>query len=167
VLMKFIIPFLLMGCFALPGCSGSHKNAAEETSDVKTAEPVQVPELVLQKFNSLFPTINNVDWDMEDQNYEATFQHSDGRKSVVFSPNGEVLSSETEINVNSLPEAMTAYIAENLKDKKIEDAEMVITASGGITYEIEIEDKDYIFDGAGKFINIEEENGEDEGDDKD
>jgi len=105
---------------------------------------------------------------MEDNDYEAVFHESQGEKSVLFTPEGEVISSETEINTNSLPEAMLAYISEHLQNKKIDEAEMVATATGNITYEIEVEGKDYIFDGTGKFLKIEEEDGDaEEGDEKD
>jgi hypothetical protein len=67
-----------------------------------------------------------------------------------------MLVSETTINTNSLPEAMTAYIAEHLKDKKMDQALMVITGTGGITYEIKSAGKQYVFSGEGHFLQIKE-----------
>jgi|GEM_PF-4885434 len=162
--MRVLLPFFLVGLCILQSCSKANTSSTTVTTEsTKSADTTQVPGPVLNRFILLFPTVTKVEWGMEDNDYEATFHEAQGEKSVLFTPEGEVISSETEVNSNSLPEAMTAYIAEHLKGKKIEKAEMIVTATGSITYEIEIGDQDYIFDGAGKFLKIEEE----EADEKD
>lgn len=159
--MKVFFYFFLVSLCILQSCSRSNTTSTTVTAEsTKSADSTQVPGPVLNRFISLFPTVTKVEWGMEDNDYEATFHESQGEKSVLFTPEGEVISSETEINTNSLPEAMTAYIAEHLNNKKIDKAEMVVTATGSITYEVEIEHQDYVFDGAGKFLKIEKEEGD-------
>ncbi|HZV43195.1 MAG TPA: hypothetical protein VFF90_01890 [Saprospiraceae bacterium] len=51
---------------------------------------------------------------------------------------------------------MTNYIASHFQGKKIDEAVMTVTRSGGITFEIEVEGKDYVFDGSGNFLKIEQ-----------
>lgn len=161
--MKMLLPCFLVGLFVLQSCSRGNTSTTTGVESPKSADTTQVPGLVLNKFISLFPAVTKVEWGMEENDYEATFQQNEGEKSVLFTPEGDVISSETEINTNSLPEAMSAYVSDHMRDKKITKAQMVVTATGSITYEIEIEGKDYIFDGTGKFLKTEEE----EGDEKD
>ncbi len=161
--MKLFLPLFLVGLLTLQSCSGGKTSSTKADTSQPVTDAIQVPGLVISKFNSFFPSVTQVDWEMEDGNYEANFQENKNEKSVLFSPQGELISSETEVNTHSLPEAMNAYLDEKLKGKKIGTAVMVVTPGGSITYEIEVDEKDYIFDGAGKFLKIEEE----EGDDKD
>jgi hypothetical protein len=98
---------------------------------------------------------------MEGNDYEATFKYEAGEKSVLFTPEGEVISAETDINSNSLPEAMLKYISKNLQGKKIERAQMITTASGSITYSVTANGQEYVFDGSGNFLKIEEKEGDD------
>ena len=163
--MKLLFP-IIIGLFVLQSCSNSNASSTSEaagtnstsveTSSPKTTDSIQVPGIVLSRFVSLFPKATHVEWEMEENDYEASFQLAGVKKSVVFTPEGEDVSSETEINVNSLPEAMTSYIASHLKGKKIDEAVMGTTRSREITYEIEVEGKDYIFDGSGNFLKTEE-----------
>jgi len=164
--MKFLLPFIIISFSFFQSCSRSNTSVANETptSEASVAEPqtprtidsLPVPEPVFQKFISLFPTAKKVEWDVEDGGYEASFQWAGAEKSVLFTPEGEDISSETEINVNSLPESMTKYIASHFQGKKIDEAVMTVTRSGGITFEIEVEGKDYVFDGSGNFLKIEQ-----------
>lgn len=158
--MKMLLPIFLIGLSVLQSCSRGNTATTPVAEPPKSQDTIQVPGPVIDKFTSLFPAVTKVAWEMEENGYEATFQETQGEKSVLFTPEGNVISSETEINTNSLPEAMTAYIADHLKDKKLGKAEMVVTTTGSITYEIEIEGKNYIFDGAGQFLKTEEEEGD-------
>jgi len=105
--------------------------------------------------------VGPVGWEMEGNEYEATFKFEAGEKSVLFTPEGEVISAETDINANSLPEAMLNYIAKNLDGKKIERAQMITTTTGSITYSVTASGQEYVFDGSGNFLKIEDKEGGD------
>ena len=137
--------------------------SVSKSQSINTTDSLPVPEPVISKFNSLFPTAINVEWEAEDGGYEAAFQWAGVEKSILFSPEGEEISSETEINVNSLPESMTSYISSHFQGKKIDEAVMNVTRSGGITFEVEVEGNDYIFDGSGNFLKTEEPEPDEEG----
>lgn len=163
--MKALLPaFLLFAvCFSCSRSGNTNTNsetvaeATDTTANAGIIDSLQVPGAVIARFNYLFPKPGKVTWEMEENDYEATFPFEVGEKSVLFTPEGEVISSETDIQSNSLPEAALNYISQNLNGKKIEEAEMITTATGSITYEIEAEGKEYLFDGSGNFIKIEEE----------
>jgi hypothetical protein len=44
------------------------------------------------------------------------------------------------------------YLQANYANKKIKESAKITSAAGIITYEAEVEDKDLIFDGNGKFL---------------
>lgn len=162
--MKKLISFLLLCTAAWLGCSGnsnSTSTSTEQAADQTKGQPAPadssvIPGMVVAKFNSLFPNVGPVGWEMEGNDYEATFKYEVGEKSVLFTPEGEVISAETDINSNSLPEAMLNYISKNLQGKKIERAQMITTAAGSITYSVTAGQQEYIFDGSGNFLKIED-----------
>jgi len=161
--MKRLIPASLLCLAAWLSCSRSGNStaiSAEQTSEqTAPADSSIIPGMVIAKFNSLFPNIGPVGWEMEGNDYEATFKYEAGEKSVLFTPEGEVISAETDINSNSLPEAMLNYISKNLEGKKIERAQMITTTTGSITYAVTAGGKEYVFDGSGNFLKIEEKEG--------
>jgi len=151
---------LLFGFLFFQACSSSSSSAnvtAAVTTDSLTihSDTSGLPDAVMAKFSSLFPTKKDVHWEVEEGNYEATFQDSTGEKSVTFAPDGHVLVSESTVQQNSLPEGVNQYIADHLQGKKIDHAQMVLTTSGVLTYEVEVEGQEYIFSGDGKFKEIE------------
>jgi len=158
---------MLLLLAAWQSCSRSNNASANVTEQPQTHDttvvsnqdtthiPGQVPGHVLSKFNYYFPSVNKVEWETEGTNYKATFKAEQGDKSVFFSADGDILSSTTELNTNSLPEAMLTYISSKLNGKKMGKAVMSASETGNITYEIEVEGKQYIFDGSGNFLKIE------------
>lgn len=163
--MKNLFSIILLCLAVALGCSGngnSTTSAPEQTSQqTSPADSSVIPGMVVAKFNSLFPNVGPVGWEMEGNDFEATFSYEAGEKSVLFTPEGEVISAETDINSNSLPEAMLNYIAKNMEGKKIERAQMITTASGSITYSVTANGQEYVFDGSGNFLKIEEKEGDD------
>lgn len=166
--MKRFIPFLLLIFAVLLSCSRSNHASANGSEQLQTPDtiqdagqdtmhlPGQIPGDVLSKFNSYFPSVNKVEWETEGTNYKATFKAEQGDKSVFFSADGDILASTTELNIHSLPEAMLAYISSKLHGKKMGKAVMSASETGNITYEIEVEGKQYIFDGSGNILKINE-----------
>ena len=170
--MKRFIPFMLLILAGLLSCTRSNHASANVSEQLETPDttqsanqdtiplPGQVPGHVLSKFNYYFPSVNKVEWETEDTKYKATFKDEQGDKSVFFSADGDILSSKTELNINSLPEAMLAYISSKLNGKKMGKSVMTASETGNITYEIETEGKQYIFDGSGNFLRIEKIEGD-------
>ena len=74
--------------------------------------------------------------------------------------------TETEMDVDSLPQPIKDYVASQLGGKKITEAATIVKADGTMMFEVGVDKTDYLFDGDRQFVGKEdEENGEE--DDKD
>lgn len=118
----------------------------------QTVKEADVPAPVKAKFASLYPNMKAEEWEKEGLNYEAEFEQNKTETSVVFDANGNLISTETEIAVNSLPKNISDYFAKNKAGMKISEASEITAADGTVTYEVEIKDGDYLFDANGNFI---------------
>ena len=123
-----------------------------------TSEPkADTPEAVITKFNSLYSNTSNVTWEKEDTLYEATFTVDTIEKSVAFYPSGEVHVMETEIRPDQVPQSVKDYVANQLGGKPVTGATLIVFVDGTTQYEVEVENKDYLFDTIGQFVSVEEE----------
>jgi hypothetical protein len=114
-----------------------------------------VPSIVKDAFKNNYKDAKDIEWEKEDANFEVEFEIGETDQSIVYDPTGIIIEKELEIKVKELPSAVGDYIANNYKDKKIKEATKITSASGTVTYEAEIKDKDLIFDENGKFIKEE------------
>lgn len=126
-----------------------------------------VPSAVKTKFSSLYPGVKKVKWEKENGNYEAEIYLNKVETSILFDINGNQLQTETEISVSELPQGVKEYASKNLKNSKIKEAAKIVDASGVVTYEAEIKNRDYIFDANGNFIKMDSEEGDNEKEDDD
>jgi len=149
---KTLMLFACSICLLI-GCSSSGGN-------------VNVPEAVKTKLTSLYPNTGTTKWEMEDGNYEATFEQDKMETSVILSPAGNILLTETEIDVTLLPQPVKDYVTSQLGGKQISSAAKMTDPNGLITYEAEVDKTDYLFDGNGQYTGKEDEKSEDK-DDKD
>ena len=119
------------------------------------AQKLVVPEVVKAKVKALYPQANDVDWELEDGNYEAEIeQKGSSDVSVVLNAQGSVLETETEIKVSELPTAVRTYVAQQLGNKKIKEAAKIVKADNTVEYEAQVGKKDYLFDSVGVFLKI-------------
>jgi hypothetical protein len=114
-----------------------------------------VPSIVKDVFKSNYKDAKDIGWEKEDGNFKVEFEIGETDQSIVYDPTGIIIEKEVEIKVKELPSAVGDYIANNYKDKKIKEATKITSASGTVTYEAEIKDKDLIFDENGNFIKEE------------
>ena len=131
---------------------------AANAQKVKEAE---VPAEVKASFTKKYAAAKVKGWEKEKGNYEAEFDYNKAEMSVVMDPKGNILETETEINVSELPKAVASYCAEKYKGKKVKEASKIVNAKGETTYEAEIEKMDVIFDANGKFLKEEKDNDND------
>jgi len=80
--------------------------------------------------------------------------------------NGKVIKTETEIDIDQLPEIALTYINENYPGYELEEVEKIESAKGTFL-EVEIEHEtdeeiELLFDFNGKFIEVQEEEEEEE-----
>lgn len=133
--MKYLILAIsaisLMSCSLLPG--------GEEIAET------DVPSVVKNTFGNTFPQATEVEWETNQNNFEADFEVNNVDYSVVIDTTGNIVRQKHDITLKELPEAVTATIDHEFEDGKAEDAEKV-EKDGEIYYQVEID----------KFFNDEE-----------
>lgn len=118
----------------------------------KEAAEVEVPAAVKTKFASLYPNVSKVKWGKDGTGFEAEFDVNKIETSANFDADGNLLETETEIEVSALPAAVSIYITKNIPGEKIKEAAKTTDAKGVVTYEAEVKGVDYIFDKDGNFV---------------
>lgn len=114
------------------------------------AQSSKVPEAVKIAFAKAYPNADDVEWEMENGNFEVEFEMSDDQEmSVVYNANGGLLETEVEIAFSELPQAAQAA----LKGKKVKEIARITNAKGVVTYEAEVRRKDLMFDAKGNPVN--------------
>jgi len=135
---KYIALSVLLSVFSLKSFSQKIKES-------------EVPAAVETSFGKLFSG-STAKWEKENGNFEAGFKKEGKTMSATFQPDGTFLESETNIKQSELPPAVINYLQANYTNKKIKESAKITNATGAITYEAEVDDKDLIFDGNGKFL---------------
>lgn len=111
-----------------------------------------IPAPVLEAMKKLHPDAHPVKWDTEGNNYEGSFKQGSLEHSVLFDAGGNVLETEWEIPVSELPVSARTYIEQHYKGNKLKEADKITDANGVVTYEVELDRKELLFDASGKFI---------------
>jgi hypothetical protein len=139
------------------------------------AQNVDVPKKVQDEFMKLYPKTTEVKWSKESKNeFEAEFKEDVKSVSVVINTEGELIETETKIDIKDLPNSVEPFVIENYKNYKITEAAKIIDDKGVLIYEAEIsknnDKKDLLFDKDGKLIDKKmgkSENEEKEDEDED
>jgi len=145
--MKLLFSILPIWLLAI-GCANSE-------------EKIAVPEPVKAKFASMYPKAENAKWEMEDGNYEVTFNEEKIETSVIMSVDGNIVQTEKDIDVALLPQPIHDYVMTQLGGKKISSVAKIMNSTGVVSYEAEIGETDYLFDAMGQFTGKEEEKDKD------
>ncbi len=99
----------------------------------------EVPEVVKKAFQQKFPTAKKVKWEKEKNNdFEASFILNDKEISAVYSIDGQLKETETEIAVSELPKSVIDALAKKDANAKIEEAEKIERSDNTIIYETEV-----------------------------
>jgi len=112
----------------------------------------EVPTAVVSTFHKQFPQAKELKWEKENGNYEVEFDLNKTETSALFDGTGKLLETETEIQINQLPDGILSHVKANYKGQKIKEAAKITDSNGVVMYEAEIKGKDLIFDANGIFI---------------
>lgn len=116
----------------------------------------EVPTAVTSAFENAYSAASDVEWEKSAENFNVEFDLDKMDHEIWYSPAGEVLKMEKEITENDLPAAIKSALKSNYSGFQVEDAEM-IKEGNTTTYRVELdkgnEEKDVLFDDAGKVIN--------------
>lgn len=98
----------------------------------------EVPDAIESAFEQKFPNAKKVKWEKEeDGNYEAEFILNDQEMSATFSPSATLLETETELEINELPQKVQDAFKSNYPTAKILEAAKITMADGIVYYETE------------------------------
>jgi hypothetical protein len=112
----------------------------------------KVPETVTAAFNKTYPSVKDVDWSKDGNNYEAKYEADKIGKSVTYDTSGKLIETEVEIETSDLPAPIMEYVKNNYKADKVKEASKITDANGIVTYEAEVKGVDLIFDSKCNFI---------------
>ena len=112
----------------------------------------RVPTAVKNSFSTKYPGIENVNWEKENGQFEASYKKDGHSMSAMFKADGTFTESEEDIQLSELPAAAAQYMKEHYKGSEIKEASKITKANGAVNYEAAIKGKDIIFDAHGQFI---------------
>ena len=134
---KLMLAVALIGIFAVSAYAGG----------------ADAPAAIKASFSKLYPNVQKVKWGKEDANYEAEFDLNKVETSCLFDASGNLLETETEIAISSLPKAVSDYCTKTFEGKKISEASKIVDSKKVVTYEAEVKGVgDVIFDEKGNFL---------------
>lgn len=113
-----------------------------------------VPATVKSSFQRAYPSAKGSKWEMEKGNYEVVFHSANILHAVVIDAKGNVLETEIAISIDAVPTDARAYVSKVYPGSKVREAAKITDARGLITYELEVDGKDLIFDREGKFLKV-------------
>lgn len=132
---------LLIGCFL---CS----TFAVQAQKLKIS---QVPAAAKTAFAKANPNTAG-EWEKENGSYEVNFKKDGKKMSYVISKSGSILETESEMDVNELPETVKVYVKQHNKGANAKEAEKIVKANGETSYEVKVKNKELVFDSNGKLI---------------
>ena len=148
---------VLVICILMIGYLSGQAQQAIETSEV--------PSVVIAALKKDYPYAINVKWETQDGMYQASFKFEieDGmyegsprivkvEMAVVYSDKGIMALTETSVEVSSLPVGVREYFVKKVPNGEISEASKIVNSYGSVSYEVEVNNEDYIFNGDGKFL---------------
>lgn len=121
------------------------------TVNAQKIKEAEVPTIVIATFAKQYPNTKANGWEKEKGSYEAEFEFNKTEMSVLIDVKAGILETETKIKVIELPKTIIDYCKQNFKEE-IKEASRIVDSKGTITYEVEINKMDELFDNSGKFI---------------
>lgn len=103
----------------------------------KIAE-ANVPAAVVSKFNSTFTNSSDVSWELDYDNYVATFRNNKVDVEVTFNKDGKWISTETPVSHSALPASVKSCLTRQFDIYKENDIEKVDSPQG-TRYTIDLE----------------------------
>ena len=100
---------------------------------------MKVPAMVSKEFEKKFADATHIKWGKENATeYEADFELKGKKMSANFDVNGNWKETETEININELPQVVVQSVNEKYAGAKISGASEIKKSDGKIIYEADI-----------------------------
>lgn len=147
--MKYILLLTATLSFSLTSCKDDDNSANVEVSANR------VPSVVRNSFKQEFPNAKDVEWELENTNYEVDFEIGDVDYQALVASNGNILKYKHKISSTPLPEAILSKISSNYGATSIDDTD-ILNINGTIYYQVELDDvpndKHIVFDENGEVV---------------
>ena len=131
-------------------------NDLEPTDKVK--QPLTPPDVVLEKFKTMYPAVKEVKWIMnKQQNYVGVFKNNVNECRAVCKADGSLVREVTVVQQSSRPVDVNAYLTKNFAGKTPKKCEQVKNDNGMLIYTIRFDDKLVRLDSRGNEVKQVEE----------
>ncbi len=111
-----------------------------------------VPAAVSSAFKKAQPSVKDVDWSKDGNDFEASYEVNKKSMSLTYGASGNLVETEVQISASDLPASVMIYVKKNHKEDEVKEASKITTSNGTITYEAQVKGMDLIFDNAGNYI---------------
>ncbi|MGE3801063.1 MAG: hypothetical protein AB7H80_08600 [Candidatus Kapaibacterium sp.] len=135
------------------------------TSTAQELRVRQVPDVVVQAFQSAYPDVSSPEWEQEQEGeyFEAEFEIHGIEHSIRISAEGSIVATEVEMSISDIPSSIITFIARSYAGYEIEEGTKVTTHDGTF-FEVEIAGKgkeyELLFDTEGNPVKREKEEGD-------
>ena len=150
--MKKVLLLLVVMTGLFIACSSPNSKPEENKSEVERPK-VDIPEMILTRFANIYPTAEQVVWEIgKNRTFEVSFIMDKQDLRVIFLDDGGVQQTEVKADVSSIPPLVSTFATESLGVKKIDQAFKVVDGFGVLTWKIRINHYDYLFTSGGQLI---------------
>ena len=122
------------------------------TLQAQNIKPAEVPSVVLDQFNFIYPFASRTSWKTENDHFRADFKNDKRKTTAVFQSKGALYKTMTEVNVSALPQPAIDFLMKNDPEAKIEDVRIIEDKQGVITFQAVHDKTKYVFDWAGHYV---------------
>ncbi len=119
----------------------------------KMQSTAQVPSKIESAFKKMYPKAIIQKWNDESPIWEVKYVNGAEKGAVSFNADAKVVEMELVIQEGQLPanRSIQKYITRFYPKEQIKGFEKITKANGTVTYEIQIEGKELVFDAKGNF----------------
>ena len=129
---------------------------------------MRVSDAALAAVHNAFPMARDVEWAVENDDFEAEFEHDGKEMAMVIGRNGAVKETRAEIDRDALPQGVRDAVSASFNGKRIRKAFRVTYGDGSTLFAALIgrgeEGRMLLFDEQGRYVRTKMKEQEDEDD---
>lgn len=148
LLKSFSMKIIVIAFAIMPFCI--IRTSAQKINSTK------VPVAVQNSFSNQFPKTKAGSWELEDKNYEVSFDAKGMDWSAVYAPDGTWMETEEEIHSADIPSAVRNAISGSFAGYKSDEIDKVTKKGGSVTFEVilqkEKDELEVVFDSSGNVL---------------
>jgi hypothetical protein len=111
-----------------------------------------VPEVVTSAFYKTYPSVKDVDWSKDGNNFMAGYDADKIDKFATYTYSGTLVSTGTEIVASALPPNVMVYVKKTYNEDEVKNACKITDALGVVTFKGKVKGMDLTFDLNGNIV---------------